>query len=374
MKSERSAALVLMAAAIAGLVLANSPLGEQLLNFKNLYLGIETLGLNLSIEHWVSDLLLATFFLVAGLELKYELRSGVLSKPSTALVPIVAALGGVIVPAVIFALLNTGTDGIRGWPIPTATDIAFALGVLAIFGRGLPKQARIFLLALAIFDDLIAIVLIAIFFTSDLQVGWLLLACAAAALHALAERFKRLPMNLVRVVSFFVLWYLVLQSGVHPTVAGVAMGLLIPARNAHGLIAKMQPWTNSVVLPLFAFFAVAISLPEFSDQTSNVFLGVLVALPIGKIIGITLFALIANAIASKEARLELATMDFLALSALAGVGFTVSMLMAKLAFEDHPQLAAEATLAVLLGSVISMTIGAAIAQSRSKHYRKLQNQ
>ena len=374
MKSEHSAALVLMAAAIAGLVLANSPLGEQLLNFKNLDLGIASLGLNLSIEHWISDLLLATFFLVAGLELKYELRSGVLSKPSTALVPIVAALGGVIVPAVIFAQLNTGTDGIRGWPIPTATDIAFALGVLAIFGRGLPKQARIFLLALAIFDDLIAIVLIAIFFTSDLQVGWLLLACAVAALHALAERFKRLPMNLARVVSFLVLWYLVLQSGVHPTVAGVAMGLLIPARNAHGLIAKMQPWTNSVVLPLFAFFAVAISLPEFSDQTSNVFLGVLVALPLGKIIGITLFALIANAIASKEARLELATMDFLALSALAGVGFTVSMLMAKLAFEDHPQLAAEATLAVLLGSVISMTIGAAVAQSRSKHYRKLQNQ
>ena len=374
MKSERSAALVLMAAAIAGLVLANSPLGEQLLNFKNLDLGILSLGLNLSIEHWVSDLLLATFFLVAGLELKYELRSGVLSKPSTALVPIVAALGGVIVPAVIFALLNTGTDGIRGWPIPTATDIAFALGVLAIFGRGLPKQARIFLLALAIFDDLIAIVLIAIFFTSDLQVGWLLLACAVAALHALAERFKRLPMNLVRVVSFLVLWYLVLQSGVHPTVAGVAMGLLIPARNAHGLIAKMQPWTNSVVLPLFAFFAVAISLPEFSDQTSNVFLGVLVALPLGKIIGITLFALIANAIASKEARLELETLDFLALSALAGVGFTVSMLMAKLAFEDHPQLAAEATLAVLLGSVISMTIGASIAQSRSKHYRKIENQ
>ena len=374
MKSERSAALVLMAAAIAGLVLANSPLGEQLLNFKNLYIGIEWLGLNLSLEHWVSDLLLATFFLVAGLELKYELRSGVLSKPSTALVPIVAALGGVIVPAAIFALLNAGTDGLRGWPIPTATDIAFALGVLAIFGRGLPKQARIFLLALAIFDDLIAIVLIAIFFTSDLQVGWLLLGCAVAALHALAERFKRLPMNLIRVVSFLVLWYFVLQSGVHPTVAGVAMGLLIPARKAHSLIEKMQPWTNSVVLPLFAFFAVAIALPNFSDQTSNVFLGVLVALPVGKILGITLFARIANGIASKEARLELATLDFLALSALAGVGFTVSMLMAKLAFEDHPELAAEATLAVLLGSVISMTIGAAIAQSRAKHYRKLQNQ
>jgi len=374
MKSERSAALVLMAAAIAGLVLANSPLGESLLNFKSLYLGVESLGLNLSVEHWVSDLLLATFFLVAGLELKYELRSGVLSRPSTALVPIVAALGGVIVPAVIYALMNLGTDGIRGWPIPTATDIAFALGVLAIFGRGLPKQARIFLLALAIFDDLIAIVLIAIFFTSDLQVGWLLLAAAVAVLHSLAEQYKRLPINLIRVISFLVLWYMVLQSGIHPTVAGVAMGLLIPARNAHGLIAKLQPWTNSIVLPLFAFFAVAISLPSFTEQTSNVFMGVLVGLPAGKIIGITLFALVANSIANKEARLELKAMDFLALAALAGVGFTVSLLMAKLAFEDHPEYMAESTLAVLLGSVISMTIGAFIAQSRAKHYRKLQNQ
>jgi NhaA family Na+:H+ antiporter len=374
MKSERSAALVLMAAAIAGLVLANSPLGEFLLSFKGLYLGFETLGLNLSVEHWVSDLLLATFFLVAGLELKYELRSGVLSKPSTALVPIVAALGGVIVPAVIYSLMNLGTDGIRGWPIPTATDIAFALGVLAIFGRGLPKQARIFLLALAIFDDLIAIVLIAIFFTNDLQVGWLLLASAVAVLHSLAEQYKRLPINLIRAISFLALWYLVLQSGVHPTVAGVAMGLLIPARNAHGLIAKLQPWTNSIVLPLFAFFAVAISLPNFTEQTSNVFMGVLVGLPAGKIIGITLFALIANSIANKEARLELRAMDFLALAALAGVGFTVSLLMAKLAFEDHPEYMAESTLAVLLGSVISMTIGSLIAQSRAKHYRRLQAQ
>jgi NhaA family Na+:H+ antiporter len=374
MKSERSAALVLMAAAIAGLVLANSPFGESLLNFKNFYFGIESLGLKLSVEHWVSDLLLATFFLVAGLELKYELRSGVLSKPSTALVPIVAALGGVIVPAIIYAVMNIGTDGIRGWPIPTATDIAFALGVLAIFGRGLPKQARIFLLALAIFDDLIAIVLIAIFFTSDLQVGWLLLAAAVALLHSLAEQYRRLPMNLVRLISFLALWYLVLQSGVHPTVAGVALGLIIPARNAHGLISKLQPWTNSIVLPLFAFFAVAIALPSFTNQASNVFAGVLVGLPAGKIIGITIFALIANAIANKEARLELKAMDFLALAALAGVGFTVSLLMAKLAFEEHPELMAEATLAVLLGSVISMTIGAAIAQSRAKYYRKIANQ
>ncbi len=374
MKSDRSAALALMAAAIAGLVLANSPFGTSLLEFKHLYLGPESWGLKLSIEHWVSDLFLAVFFLVAGLELKYELRSGVLSKPATAMVPIIAAMGGVLVPALIYVALNAGTDGIRGWPIPTATDIAFALGVLAIFGRGLPKQARIFLLALAIFDDLVAILIIAVFFTSDLEVSWLIAAVAVALLHLLLERFKRLPLNLVRLISFLVLWYFVLQSGVHATIAGVLLGLIIPARKAHVLVGKIQPWTNALVLPLFAFFAVAIELPSFSGSNSNVFLGIVIGLPLGKIVGITVFALVANLLAKQDARMELKALDFLAVAALAGVGFTVSLLMAKLAFEDSPEIAAEATLAVILGSVISMMIGAALAQARGKHYRKLQGQ
>lgn len=374
MKSDRSAALALMAAAIAGLVLANSPFGTSLLEFKHLYLGPESWGLKLSIEHWVSDLFLAVFFLVAGLELKYELRSGVLSKPATAMVPIIAAIGGVLVPALIYVALNAGTDGIRGWPIPTATDIAFALGVLAIFGRGLPKQARIFLLALAIFDDLVAILIIAVFFTSDLEVSWLIAAVAVALLHLLLERYKRLPLNLVRLISFLVLWYSVLQSGVHATIAGVLLGLIIPARKAHVLVGKIQPWTNALVLPLFAFFAVAIELPSFSGSNSNVFLGIVIGLPLGKIVGITVFALVANLLAKQDARMELKALDFLAVAALAGVGFTVSLLMAKLAFEDSPEIAAEATLAVILGSVISMMIGAALAQARGKHYRKLQGQ
>ncbi len=374
MKSDRSAALALMAAAIAGLVLANSPIGGSLLDFKNLYIGIESWGLKLSLEHWVSDLLLAVFFLVAGLELKYELRSGVLSKPSTAMVPVIAAIGGVIVPALIYVAFNFGTDGLRGWPIPTATDIAFALGVLAIFGRGLPKQARIFLLALAIFDDLVAILIIAVFFTTDLEPTWLFAAMAVAVLHFFLEKVKTLPMNLVRVASFLVLWYCVLQSGVHATIAGVLLGLIIPARKAHGLVDRIQPWTNTIVLPLFAFFAVAIALPSFEGSSSTVFMGILIGLPVGKIVGITLFALVANSLAGKDARMELTALDFLAVAALAGVGFTVSLLMAKLAFEDHPELAAEATLAVILGSVVSMLIGAALAQSRARHYRKLNAQ
>jgi NhaA family Na+:H+ antiporter len=373
-KSDRSAALALMAAAICGLVLANSPFGPILIEFKNSYLGPDSWGLKLSVEHWVSDLLLAVFFLVAGLELKYELRSGVLSKPATAMVPIIAAIGGVVVPALIYVALNADSQGIRGWPIPTATDIAFALGVLAIFGRGLPKQARIFLLALAIFDDLVAILIIAVFFTSDLEVTWLVAAVAVALVHMLLERYKRLPLNIVRLLTFLVLWYFVLQSGVHATIAGVLLGLIIPARKAHVLVGKIQPWTNSLVLPLFAFFAVAIQLPSFSGSNSTVFLGIIIGLPLGKIVGITLFALVANLLAQQNARLELKAMDFLAVASLAGVGFTVSLLMAKLAFEDSPEIAAEATLAVILGSVISMLIGAALAQARGKHYRKLQGQ
>ena len=374
MKSDRSAALALMAAAIAGLILANSSFGPALLDFKQLYLGPESLGLKLSIEHWVSDLLLAVFFLVAGLELKHELRIGVLSKPATAMVPIVAAVGGVIVPALIYLAFNAGTDAIRGWPIPTATDIAFALGVLAIFGRGLPRQARIFLLALAIFDDLVAILIIAVFFTSDLEPSWLLAAVAVAVVHSFLEKVKRLPINLIRVLSFLLVWYFVLQSGVHPTIAGVALGLIIPARKAHWLIGKIQPWSNTLVLPLFAFFAVAIALPSFEGSSSNVFLGIAIALPVGKILGITLFAVLANSIASADSKLELKIPDFLAVAALAGVGFTVSLLMAKLAFEDSPEIAAEATMAVLFGSVVSMLLGSALAQARGRHYSRIEGQ
>ncbi|MFM1950867.1 MAG: Na+/H+ antiporter NhaA [Actinomycetota bacterium] len=369
MKSDRSAAIALMAAAIVGLVIANSPVGPMFLDLKHAYIGPESLGLKLSLEHWVSDLLLATFFLVAGLELKYELRLGVLSKPSTALVPVLGAIGGVAVPALIYVAFNWNSGYLQGWPIPTATDIAFALGVLAIFGRGLPKSARIFLLALAIFDDLVAILIIAVFFTEDLQAQWLIVAIAISFVHVLTERIQKLPHNAIRLVSFLLLWYVLLQSGVHATIAGVTLGLLIPAKRTHSLVAKVQPWTNSLVLPLFAFFSVAIMLPSFSGSFSSVFVGVAIALPLGKIIGITLFAVLANKIAKPEARLELASLDFVAIAALAGVGFTVSLLMTNLAFQNDAQILAEATLAVILGSIASMTIGAWLAQSRAKYYR-----
>lgn len=371
MKSERSAALLLLSAAILGLVIANSPLGPYLLDFKFSYFGFESLNLKLTVEHWVSDLALATFFLVAGLELKYELSIGVLSRFSTALVPVLAGVGGIVVPALIYTAFNWGTDYMVGWPIPTATDIAFALGVLAIFGRGLPKSARIFLLALAIFDDLVAITIIAIFYTTDVALEWLFAAALILAAHAIAERIPKLPINWIRVVSFLLIWYAVYQSGVHATIAGVALGLIIPATKAHSLVGKIQPWTNSVALPLFAFFAVAIVLPTFAGEISSVFAGIAIALPVGKIVGITVFAIIANAIAKQDARLPLKVWDFAAVSGLAGIGFTVSLLMTNLAFESIPEIRAEATLAVIIGSLISLAFGAYLSQVRGRHYQKV---
>ena len=370
MKSDRSAALLLMGAAIIGIVIANSPFGPAFLDFKHAYVGFESIGLSLSVEHWVSDLLLATFFLVAGLELKYELSSGVLSKPASALVPVLAGIGGVVVPALIYVAFNWGTDYLNGWPIPTATDIAFALGVLAIFGRGLPKSARVFLLALAIFDDLVAILIIAVFFTSDVEVLWLAAAAVIAALHMLMEKYGKLPINYVRVFTFILLWYTVYQSGVHATVAGVVLGLIIPSKKTHSLVEKIQPWTNTVSLPIYAFFAVAIALPVFDGAFSSVFVGIAVALPIGKVIGITALAILANKIAAKPDRLDLEALDFLAISGLAGIGFTVSLLMTNLAFKDTQYIVAEATLAVILGSLLATAFGGWLSQVRGRYHMR----
>jgi NhaA family Na+:H+ antiporter len=374
MKSDKSAALLLLGAAALGLILANSLIGPWLLELKSTYIALEPLNLKLTVEHWVSDLILATFFLVAGLELKYELSLGVLSRFSTALVPVVAGVGGILIPALIYSAFNWGTPYMVGWPIPVATDIAFALGVLAIFGRGLPKSARVFLLALAIFDDLVAISIIAIFYTDSLAMEWLFTAALILAAHTIAERIPKLPIVAIRFASFLLVWYAVYQSGVHATVAGVALGLIIPATRAHSLVGKLQPWTNTIALPLFAFFAVAITLPTFETEISSVFTGIAIALPVGKIVGITLFALAANAIAQKDARLPLQLPDFAAVAGLAGIGFTVSMLMTNLAFESIPEIRAEATLAVIVGSLASLAFGAYLAQLRGRHYRKIANQ
>lgn len=357
MKSERNAAMIMMTAAMLGLVLANSPFGEPLLDAIAFKLNLELIGIQITVGHVVSDLFLAVFFFVAGLELKYELKSGALSSPKKAMVPVIAASAGVIVPSAIYAYLNWGTDGIVGWPIPAATDIAFALGVLAIFGRGMPSAARIFLLALAIFDDLIAISIIAIFYTTKLEPAWLLASTVVAAAFRYAETSKFANNWLVRAVFGLVLWYTIYQSGVHATVAGVILGILIPAVRAHTVMNKVQPATNFFILPIFAFTAVAVVMPTMAGESQPVFSGIFFGLAVGKVVGISIAAVIANKLLAPKDRLPLTVLDFIPLGLLAGIGFTVSLLIAHLAFIDDRELYAQATLGVLLGSFVAMSLG-----------------
>lgn len=366
MKSERNAAVIMITAAMIGLVLANSPFGGPLLETIAFKLNLEWVGIEMTVGHVVSDLLLAVFFFVAGLELKYELKLGTLSSPKKAMVPVIAALSGVIIPSSIYAYLNWNQVGIVGWPIPAATDIAFALGVLAIFGRGMPSAARIFLLALAIFDDLIAISIIAIFYTTKLEPLWLIASAVVATVFRFAEKARYANKWLVRAAFGLVLWYTIYQSGVHATIAGVVLGILVPAVRTHGVMNKVQPATNFFILPVFAFTAVAVVMPTMAGDSQPVFSGIFFGLAVGKVVGISLAAVIANRFLNPKDRLPLTILDFIPLGFLAGIGFTVSLLIAHLAFIDDRELYAQATLGVLLGSFVAMAIGGAALWLRGR--------
>ena len=370
MKAERNAAVVMMLAAMLGLLLANSPFGVPFLDFLAFKLNLDFININISAGKVVSDFFLAIFFFVAGLELKYELTLGTLSSPKRALVPVIAALSGVLVPSGIYAYLNWGTEALVGWPIPAATDIAFVLGLVAIFGRGMPKEARIFLLALAIFDDLIAISIIAVFYTSDVQPTWLFASAAIAFVFRFAEVKRNKNKWLIRLTFGIALWYTVYQSGVHATVAGVLLGILIPAARAHGVLAKIQSPTNFVILPLFAFTAVAVVIPDTAGQTSPIFSGIFFGLAVGKVVGISIAAVLANLLLKPKDRLPLNLYDFVPIGFLAGVGFTVSLLIGRLAFYDDKDLYAQAVLGVLLGSFVSMGAGGGLLWLRARWHQK----
>ena len=370
MQSERNAAVVMLGAAMMGLLIANSPFGAPLLSAIAFKLNLEWIDISITLGHVVSDLFLAVFFFVAGLELKYELKLGTLSSPKRALVPVIAAIAGVVVPSSIYAYLNWGTEGIAGWPIPAATDIAFVLGILALFGRGMPKEARIFLLALAIFDDLVAIAIIALFYTTKAEPAWLIATVAIAIAFRFAEVKRNKYKWLIRLGFGLMLWYTVYQSGVHATIAGVLLGILIPASRAHGVMSKVQPSTNFVVLPLFAFTAVAVVIPTMSGDSNPVFTGIFLGLAVGKVFGISIAAVIANRILKPKDRLPLSLFDFVPLGFLAGVGFTVSLLMAHLAFIDNQELYAQSVLGVLLGSFVAMAAGGVLLWFRTQWYLK----
>lgn len=380
MRSERNAAGFLLIAAALGLILANTGAGRLLLEAKESHLGVPALGLDLSIGHWISDGLLAIFFFIVAVELKHEFTSGSLNSVGKAFVPAFAALGGIAVPAGIFLLFTAGTDVSNGWPIPTATDIAFALGVLAMFGRGLPGRLRIFLLALAVLDDLVAILIIAIFFTSD--INWLFIAASVVSIAAfglLSRRAKKHTSPIV-VIGLIVLGlvsvYFVYVSGIHATIAGVALGLVMAGRPGARAAHVLEPYSNGIVLPLFAFSAALVAIPGVGiAQLSPAFWGIVVALPVGKLLGITALGWLGQRLVAGRAlpgaTKSLAIPDLVTVGMLGGIGFTVSLLMNELAFVGNNEIIDEGTLAVLLGSGISIVGAAVIVSLRARHYRHL---
>lgn len=383
LRSERVAAALLLVAAVLGLVIANLPFGSTVIAVKDVHLEIPWLRVDLSTGHWITDGLLAIFFFIVAVELKRELVIGELNSPSKAMLPAIAALGGVIVPAAIYVAFTAGTETVDGWPIPTATDIAFALGVLAVFGRWIPTRVRVFLLALAVLDDLIAILIIAFFFTDDADLPYLGLAIIAIALFGAVSRVMKArsawilarrpqwPINAVLVVLAVLAWYFVYRSGVHATIAGVALGLAMSRRPGGRAAHALEPWSNGVILPLFAFSAAMVVVPQVSpSELDPAFWGILVGLPVGKVVGIVAAGLLGALLTSRRSGTPLTFADLAVVGALGGIGFTVSLLMNELAFPSLPGVRDEGTLAVLLGSAVAILLSGVVVSLRSRHYRR----
>lgn len=375
LRSATFSAIVLATAAILGLVVANSPISADVVGFIDSHLPYALLGLDLSAGHWVTDGLLAIFFFLAAVELKHELRHGELDSAAKALVPAAAAVGGVVVPAAIFLIMVREPGLSDGWPIPTATDIAFALGVLALVGKSLPNRVRALLLALAVIDDLIAIVIIAVFFAGDLNPLALLGAVPLVLLFGLLSyrlngRMRRLAIATMIVLALAA-WFLVALSGVHATIAGVGLGLVLSSRTGVRVRHTIEPFSNAIILPLFAFVATLVVIPDLSaTPLGPVFWAIVVALPVGKVIGITAGALVANAVGGARESTRIPVVDLLVIAALGGIGFTVSLLMNELAYAGSPTIATEGTMGVLGASLIAVIIGGTAGGLRSRWYRR----
>jgi NhaA family Na+:H+ antiporter len=377
-RSERVSASAMLGAAALALILANTPLGPALLELRSTPLAVPFTGLQLSVGHWVTDGLLAVFFFVVAVELRHEFTRGELASVRKAAAPTIAALGGVVTPALVYLAFTAGSGLERGWPIPTATDIAFSLGVLALFGRGLPTHVRAFLLALAILDDLVGILIIAVGFASDVRPWLLALAAVAVVAFALLSRALRTVRGMpqVAVIALMLVlavatWWLVHESGVHATIAGVALGAAMSPGPARVTASTLEPWTNGAVLPLFAFTAALVPIPAVPlTQLSPAFWGIAVGLVAGKLVGITAGGWLASRLLRHPTSHHLPFFDLVAVAALGGIGFTVSLLLNELALGADRGIADQGTLGVLAGSAAAMVIAAVVVSVRAAHYRR----
>ena len=383
LRAETTGGILLIAGAVAATVWANSRWWESYLELRDYEIGPEALHLHLSLGTWAADGLLAIFFFVAGLELKREFVVGDLRDPRRAALPVAAAVGGMIVPAVVYTAVTIGGDGVVGWAIPTATDIAFAVAVLAVISTHLPSGLRTFLLTLAIVDDLLAITVIALFYTDQLHLPWLVAALVPVAVFGvLVQRRINTPWLLLPLA--FLAWALVHASGVHPTVAGVLLAFTVPVRRRDGSPGRglaehlehlIRPVSAGVAVPVFAFFAAGVhigGLHGFADAlTDKVAIGVIAGLVVGKSVGIAGSTWLLARFTRAELDDELAWVDVIGMAMLGGIGFTVSLLIGELAFGATGTTTEHVKVGVLVGSLAAGGLAALLLRSRNRVYRRL---
>ncbi len=399
LRVEYASSVLLLAAAVIALVWANSPWSstyEELWE-THLVLDLGVLQIDESLQHWVNDALMVFFFFVVGLEIKYELVHGDLRDPRSAALPIVAAVGGMAVPAAIYALIVGGGAGSSGWGIPMATDIAFAVGVLGLLGRRIPAPARLFLLTLAVVDDIGAIVVIALFYTADVDLQWLVAAVALLLVMVVMRRLRIWALPAYVVVGALV-WLATLESGVHATLAGVAIGLLTPAKPlleervareyareaiadreldadelarlrfllsesvpmVERLQARLHPFSAYVVLPVFALANAGVPLDGgvlHEAVGSTIALGITLGLVVGKPVGIVLAAFLTVRLGLGRLPDGTGWRMLTGLGAVGGIGFTVSLFIAGLSFPGEELLTSEAKIGILAGSLLSAGVG-----------------
>lgn len=400
--SDRLAGLIMLSFAFLGLILANLPATAHLFEtIAETHIAVPRTNLDLPIGHWAQDGLLTIFFLTVGLDLKQELTTGSLANPKAAAVPMLCAVGGMVTPPILFTavtallaqygpgpagslvLTTTGSEipfaeMARGWAVPTATDIAFSLAVLAIFARTLPGAIRAFLMTLATVDDLLAIILIAVFFSALNAWYWFIGIAACAAVWYVLVRMRRVPWPLVAVVGVLA-WVMMFEAGVHPTLAGVLVGLLTPAREVHGestpradrYAGKLQPFSALLALPVFALFATGVHFESLTPalMLSPIVIALIVALVVGKPLGIMATAWLSTHLFGLKMAKGLRVRDMFPSACACGIGFTVSFLIASLAY-DNPELSAEARFGVLVGSLIAAAISGVLLSRQSKRYER----
>jgi NhaA family Na+:H+ antiporter len=367
-KLEAASGLILLISAIVALIISNSPISSiyfETLN-KYIFVGLNNFGLKLSVLHWINDVLMAIFFFFVTLEIKREFIQGELSNPKQALLPIIAAIGGMLFPALIYVYVNfTNVETLNGWAIPSATDIAFSLGVLSLLGSRVPISLKVFLTALAIIDDLGAIVIIAFFYSGDLNIFYLSMMFLSFIGLLVLNKFS-LKMFLPYLIIGILLWHFTHESGIHATIAGVLLACTIPHRKKvkdFSLLVKIEhaisPYVAFGIMPLFAFANAGVSLEgiSFSSLLLPVPLGILLGLFIGKQLGVFIFSYVSIKLGFAQMPNNSNWINFYGVGILTGIGFTMSLFVGNLAFIENTQYIDGVKLGVLSGSLLSTLVG-----------------